>query len=73
MEVFAATMSGFEVDNAIKHDNHTSKNEVFQTIKKRKGVSRSELYKTTRFMTRLSAFSCFLMKLTRGLHALSQE
>ena len=39
MDVLAATMSGFEVDNAIKHDIHTSKNEVFQTIKKRKGVS----------------------------------
>lgn len=39
MDVFAVIMSGFEVDNAIKHDIHTSKNEVFQTIKKRKGVS----------------------------------
>lgn len=73
MEVYAVIMSGFEVDNAIKHDIHTGKNEVFQTIKKRKGVSRSELYKTTRFMTRLSVSFCFLMKLTRGLHALPQE
>ena len=36
MDVFAATMSGFEVDNAIKHEIHTSKNEVFQTIKNEK-------------------------------------